>query len=90
MNKLYNHTINIDYSTIELIKQLEEADHWTFKGGLIFSCNGHGVNIYQIDPDQSGFNEVGFYNTGSFAKDSATEEEFNTSVRNHIDQLMEV
>ena len=82
--------INIDFSTIELIKQLEEATFWRYEGGMVFSCNGHSVNIYSIDPDQKGFNEIGFFSIGSFAKDQATEKEFSEGVQDYINQLMEV
>ena len=91
-SKRVNETIyinEIDYSTIELIKQLEQSDYWSYNGGLIFVCNSHSVNVYSINPDQDGFSEIGFYSIGDFAKDSATENEFNTSVRNYINDLME-
>ena len=86
-NNIYS---NIDFSVINIIKKIQESSFWRYTGGLLFTCTGHSVNIYQINPDQKGFTETGFFSIGSFAKDQATEEEFNNGVDGYIDQLMEV
>ena len=78
---------NLEITTLELLEKLDNSTYWTHRSGMIFNCNGHSINVYQVNPDGSTWNEVDFFTVGSFKYDAADIKDYKAGIESYIKQL---
>jgi len=81
---------NRKITTLELLEKLDGSDYWRHESGMVFNCNGHSVNVYQVNPDGSSWNEIDFFTVGSFKYDTAELKDYKSGIESYLKQLQEV